>query len=209
MRVGTAELAGVRIPDSRAAIEAEAVCRDACSPVLYAHALRSYFFAALLGKLDGVAYDNELLYVGCVLHDIGLTERFAHPTRSFEMVSADIAAELTERHRWALTRRYTVHRAIVLHMSPAISQAELAEVLLLEAGVACDVAGVRIQDVSQRALMEVLRRYSRADFARQFSVTLQDEARRKPCCAAAHLFDLGLQRKIDEAPFAERWSTRA
>ena len=53
---------------------------------------------------------------------------YAHsrrPTRSFEMVSADVAAEMTERHRWAITRRYTVHRAIVLHMSPPISQAEL------------------------------------------------------------------------------------
>ncbi len=204
MNVGAAELAGVRIPDSSAAIEAEAVCRDASSPVLYAHALRSYFFAALLGKLDGVAYDEEMLYVGCVVHDVGLTERFDHPVRSFEMVSADVAAELTERHRWALTRRYTMHRAIVLHMSPRISPAELPEVLLLEAGVACDVAGVRIQEVSRRAVTEVLQRYSRADFARDFSATLQDEARRKPGCAAAHLFELGLQRRIDEAPFAEQ-----
>ena len=129
---------------------------------------------------------------------------FDHPARSFEMVSADVAAELAERHRWALTRRYTVHRAIVLHMSPTISQAELPEVLLLEAGVACDVTGARIQDVSRRAVTEVLRRYSRADFARQFSATLQDEARRKPGCAAAHLFELGLQRRIDEAPFTEQ-----
>ncbi len=203
MSFGAAELAGIRVPDSSAAIEAEAVCRDASSPMLYAHALRSYFFAALLGELNGVAYDEELLYVGCVLHDVGLTERFDHPARSFEMVSADVAAELAERHRWALTRRYTVHRAIVLHMSPTISKAELAEVLLLEAGVACDVTGARIQEVSCRAVAEVIRRYSRADFARQFSAMLQDEARRKPGCAAAHLFELGLQRRIDQAPFTE------
>lgn len=204
MSVGAAGLAGVRIPDSRAAIEAEELCHDVCSPVLYAHALRCYFFAALLAKLDGVSHDEEMLYVACVLHDIGLEGRFAHPTRSFEMVSADVAAELTERHRWALTRRYTLHRAIVLHMFPRISQAEVPEVLLLDAGVACDVAGVRIQDVSRRAVTEVLARYSRADFARQFSATLQDEARRKPRCAAAHLFELGLQRRIDEAPFTEQ-----
>ena len=204
MSVGAAALAGVRIPDSRAAIDAEGLCRDVCSPVLYAHALRSYFLAALLAKLDGMSYDEEMLYVACVLHDVGLEGRFAHPTRSFEMVSADVAAELTERHQWALTRRYTVHRAIVLHMSPKISQAELPEVLLLDAGVACDVTGLRIQDVSRRAVAEVIRRYSRADFARQFSATLQDEAQRKPRCAAAHLFKLGLQRRIDEAPFTEQ-----
>jgi hypothetical protein len=43
------DIAGVRIPDSRAAKEAEQLCREESSPMLYAHALRSYFFACLLG----------------------------------------------------------------------------------------------------------------------------------------------------------------
>jgi len=78
------DIASVRIPDSRAAIEAERLCREESPPVLYAHALRSYFFAWLLGKRDGLRFDEELLYVGCVLHDIGLTLAYDDPVRSFE-----------------------------------------------------------------------------------------------------------------------------
>jgi HD domain len=116
--------------------------------MLYGHALRSYFFAALLAARDGMRYDAELLYVGCVLHDIGLTPRFADPIRPFEHVSADTCAELVERHGWALPRRYRLHRAVVLHMAPTLPPAEEAEVHLLEAGVACDVTGARSQEVT-------------------------------------------------------------
>jgi hypothetical protein len=138
------DVAAIRVPDSRAAIEAEQLCREESPPMLYAHALRSYFFAALLGRRDGLHFDEELLYVGCVLHDIGLTPAYEDPVRSFEFVSAGVAAGLAERHRWELARRYTLHRSVVLHMALSIMPTELPEVLLLEAGVACDVSGRRV-----------------------------------------------------------------
>jgi hypothetical protein len=74
----------------------------------------------VLGIADGMRYDEEALYVGCVLHDIGLTPRFDDPVRPFEHVSADTCAELVERHSWALPRRYRLHRAVVLHMAPTL-----------------------------------------------------------------------------------------
>ena len=65
--------------------------------MLDGHAVRSYVFATLLAARDGIGSDQELLYVGCVLHDIGLTPRFADPVRAFEHVSADTCAQLVER----------------------------------------------------------------------------------------------------------------
>jgi len=198
------DIAGVRVPDSRAAVEAEQLCRQESSPMLYAHSLRSYYFAALLGKRDDLRFDAELLFIGCVLHDIGLTPAYDDPARSFEYVSADFAAELAEKHRWALARRYTLHRSIVLHMAPEISPVELPEVLLLEAGVACDVSGTRVDDISRRALKEIVARFSRADFKRGFCATLVREARRKPDCSAALLLEHGLERRIDEADLPDK-----
>jgi hypothetical protein len=194
-------LAEVRVPDSAAAAEAERLARAESSPMLYGHALRSYFYAALLAARDGMRYDAELLYVGCVLHDIGLTPRFADPIRPFEQISADTCAELAEGHGWALGRRYRLHRAVVLHMAPTLPPAEDTEVLLLEAGVACDVTGARSQEVSARAIDELLARYPRAGFKREFTQLLRSEAARKPLTHAALLLQ-GLEERIAEAPFA-------
>lgn len=196
-------LGEVRVPDSAAAAEAERLARAESSPMLYGHALRSYFYAALLAARDGMGYDEELLYVGCVLHDIGLTPRFADPVRAFEHVSADTCAQVVERHGWALRRRYRLHRAIVLHMAPTLPPAEEAEVLLLEAGVACDVTGARSREVSGRAVDELLARYPRAGFKHEFTQLLRHEAERKPNGHAALLLQQGLQQRINHAPFAE------
>jgi hypothetical protein len=194
------QLADVRVPDSAAAAEAERLARAESSPMLYGHALRSYFFAALLAARDGIDYDQELLYVGCVLHDIGLTPRFADPIRPFEHVSADTCAELAERHDWALPRRYRLHRAVVLHMAPTLPPAEEAEVLLLEAGVACDVTGARSREVNARAIDGLLARYPRAGFKREFTQLLRSEAARKPLTHAALLLQ-GLEERIADAPY--------
>jgi HD domain len=192
----------IRVPDSAVAAEAEQLARAESSPMLYGHALRSYFYAALLAARDGMNYDQELLYVGCVLHDIGLSPRFADPVRAFEHVSADTCAELVERHGWALARRYRLHRAVVLHMAPTLPPAEEAEVLLLEAGVACDVTGTRSRQVSGRAIEELLARYPRAGFKREFTQLLRSEAVRKPLTHAALQLQ-GLEQRIANAPFTE------
>jgi hypothetical protein len=193
-------LAEVRVPDTAAVADAERLARVESSPMLYGHALRSYFFAALLAVHDGMDYDQELLYVGCVLHDIGLTPRFVDAIRPFEFVSADTCAELVERHDWALSRRYRLHRAVVLHMAPTLPPAEEAEVLLLEAGVACDVTGARSREVSGRAIEELLARYPRAGFKREFTQLLRSEAARKPLSHAALLLQ-GLEERIADAPY--------
>jgi hypothetical protein len=55
----------------------------------------------------------------------------------------------------ALPRRYRLLRAVVLHMARPLPPAKENEVLLLEAGVACDVAGARSREVSARAIDEL------------------------------------------------------
>jgi hypothetical protein len=46
---------------------------DQCSPVVAAHSERSYQFAAAFAATDGAELDDEVLYLGTVLHDIGLS----------------------------------------------------------------------------------------------------------------------------------------
>lgn len=171
--------------------------------MLYGHAARSYLYAALLGDRDGMAYDAELLYVTSLLHDLGLTPAFDHPVRPFEHASGDACAELLERHGWDLPRRYLAHRAIVLHMTPRLSPAEETEVLLLDAGISCDVSGTRNEDVGRRATEEILRVHPRAGFKQGFAELLRGQAERKPHCHAAVMLDAGLEQRIEDAPYPE------
>jgi hypothetical protein len=89
-----------------------------------------------------------------------------------------------------------------MHMAPTLPPAEEAEVLLLEAGVACDVTGARRPEVSARAIEELLARYPRAGFKREFTHLLRSEAARKPLTHTALLLR-GLEERIANAPFTE------
>ena len=44
-----------------------------CPPVVAAHSERSYQFAAAFAAIDGIDLDDEVLYLGTVLHDVGLS----------------------------------------------------------------------------------------------------------------------------------------
>jgi HD superfamily phosphodiesterase len=169
--------------------------------MLYAHAVRSYLFAALLARHDRMSVDEEALYVGCVLHDIGLTPSYEDPVRAFEHVSADVAVDLTGSFGWQPERRSNVRRAIVLHMAEEVAESESPETRALEAGVALDVTGNRLADVDERAVGEIFRHFPREAFKRDFAGLMQLEAERKPQCAAAALTRLGLLDRIVGAPF--------
>lgn len=165
---------------------------ESCSAELYRHSARSYIYAAAIGAQANHEFDAELLAVGCLLHDVGLTEPFGDPKRSFEHVSADVAADLVEKHEWELARRYTMHRAMVLHMAPSIPPGDVIEVKLMEAGIACDVTGSNRSTLTSAGHRKVLDVFPRPNFAREFVHDMQRQATLLPSCHAAILLDAGL-----------------
>jgi HD superfamily phosphodiesterase len=62
-------------------------------PFLFNHAVRSWLFAARLGQLQGISHDEEVVAVGSLLHDLGLTNKFQGQKR-FEIEGADAARVL-------------------------------------------------------------------------------------------------------------------
>jgi HD-GYP domain-containing protein (c-di-GMP phosphodiesterase class II) len=69
-------IAGIKIPDSKMAKELTELIRDRESNLLYHHSRRVFLFGALTGQRKGLEYDPELLYVGAMFHDIGLTDQY-------------------------------------------------------------------------------------------------------------------------------------
>jgi hypothetical protein len=133
---------GVAIPDSQFAREITDVVRDSESPLLFHHSSRVYYFAALAGKQRGLRFDPELLYCGCMFHDMGLTAQHSSPGERFEVDGANAARDFLKRHGIHQHDIDTVWTAIALHTTPGIPKHMHPLVALVTAGVEMDVLGL-------------------------------------------------------------------
>src|SRR4029453_8616029 len=93
--LGTRLVAGVSVPDSPLIKEALEYAQRVSEPYLFNHAVRSWLFAAKIGHLKGIHYDPEVVAIGTILHDIGLTASVSGPNR-FEVNGADTALSLVK-----------------------------------------------------------------------------------------------------------------
>ena len=86
----TRDVAGIAVPDTPLVSAAIEYARQSCEPYLLNHVLRSWLFAACLGRIRNIEHDTEVMALGTLLHDITLNERF-HGPRRFEVEGADLA----------------------------------------------------------------------------------------------------------------------
>src|ERR1700687_5526131 len=86
-------ISGVTIPESKLAREASELVRDTESPLLFNHSTRVYYFGSLAGKRRGLKFDPELLYIGSMFHDMGLTPQYRSKSDRFEVDGANSARE--------------------------------------------------------------------------------------------------------------------
>lgn len=52
------------------------LARDHSPAFLFNHVMRSFAFGRAAGEQQGARFDPEMLFLGSVLHDLGLTEKF-------------------------------------------------------------------------------------------------------------------------------------
>ncbi len=191
-----------RIPDSALAKQATELVRELSDDVVLNHCLRSYAFGCVLGCQDRLKFDRELFYLACVMHDLGLTDRYAGEPQSFEYVGAKVAHEFCldrslEPHKAAL-----VHDAIALHAAVGIAHKREPEVALVHYGAGLDVIGIRLDEIPKHALTEVLSQYPRLDFKRVFGDLLLRQAEKKPKSHISGHVGLGFRRKMEATSFS-------
>ena len=174
------QIAGVLIPDSKLAVEATELVRDTESALLFDHSLRVYLFGALQGRRLGLSFDPELLYIGAIFHDMGLTEDYRSDTERFEVDGANAARQFLKRHEVPEASIDVVWDAIALHTTPGIPRWKKAEVALLTAGVELDVLGLGYDDLSDEVREQVLAAFPRVDFKRQIVRAFADGIKHKP-----------------------------
>jgi HD superfamily phosphodiesterase len=152
---------GVRIPDSQLASEVTELVRDTESPLLFHHSSRVYYFGALAGKHRGLSFDPELLYVGAMFHDMGLTQRHSSAAERFEVDGANAARDFLRSHGIAQEAIDLVWTAIALHTTPGIPQHMHPVIALVTAGVEMDVLGLTYAQYSDAEREKVVHAHPR------------------------------------------------
>jgi hypothetical protein len=146
------KIAGIEIPDTRLAAEATALVREAEPPLLFDHSRRVYLFGMLQGLRRGLKPDPELLYVGAMFHDLGLTQTYRTTHQRFEIDGANEARRFLTEHGVGADDVGRVWTAIALHTTPGVPEFMDPEVALVTAGVETDVLGIGREDLDPAAL---------------------------------------------------------
>jgi HD superfamily phosphodiesterase len=173
-------IAGVQIPDSALAREATELVREAASPLLFDHSRRVFVFGSLRGREQGLEFDPELLYVGAMFHDLGLTERFRRTDQRFEIDGADEARRFLTSHGITVESADRVWNAIALHTTPEIPLHMAPEVALVTRGVELDVLGIGYDAVTDEQRAAVVAAHPRPDFKNQILAAFTEGIKDRP-----------------------------
>jgi hypothetical protein len=173
-------IAGVEIPDTALVAEATELVRDVSPPLLFHHSRRVFLFGMLQGQRRHLYPDAELLYVGAMFHDLGLTERFRTKNQRFEVDGADEARRFLADHGIAEESQRRVWTAIALHTTPGIPEFMEPEVALVTAGVETDVLGIGYNDLDQATIEAVTAAHPRPMFKPQILAAFTNGFRDRP-----------------------------
>ncbi|MFS1514613.1 HD domain-containing protein [Chengkuizengella sp. SCS-71B] len=195
----------ITIPKSNVAKEATKLVHEISPEFLYNHCLRTYAFGDELGKKYGFKYDQELFYLGSILHDVGLTEHVCRK-HSFEHESADHAVNFLHTHGISEEKIDVVREAIVLHASQ-IAEEKQPEIALVHFGAGMDVIGLRVKDISEESFNFILESYPRLGFKQSMIELIKYDAELKndqfPNNLSSSMLRMGFIDWIMNAPFKE------
>lgn len=175
------QIDGVTAPDTAMVRQATELVRDVASPLLFNHSSRVYCFAALAGQRRGLTFDRELLYIGAMFHDLGLTGRYSSKDQRFEVDGANAAREFLRQHGVGRHEIDTVWTAIALHTTPGIPSHMHPVIALVTAGVEMDVLGLAYETYPDTVREQVVRAYPRTpNFKEDIIQAFYDGIKHKP-----------------------------
>jgi hypothetical protein len=168
--LGARLIAGVSVPDSPLITAALDYAQRLSEPYLFNHAVRSWLFAAKVGHVKGVDYDSEVVAVGTILHDIGLTAGVSGSNR-FEVNGAAAAMSFITERGLSNRRAQLVWDLIALNSTPSIALHKEAEVALGTMGIGLDWGGFGFESIPRAEMTEILSAFPRLKMKDKFAET--------------------------------------
>mgnify|MGYP001034900829 FL=1 len=190
----------MRYPDTDICVAAMELARDHSPAFLFNHVMRSHSFGQAAGALQNATYDPEVLFLGSVLHDLGLVEQFIRDDR-FEIDGADAAADFLSRHGYPDRKIALIWDAIALHTTFAVPQRKQPEIALVQLGAGIDIGAVPRALLSAEAVAMILSEYPRLGFKQAFLDAMAAVIRRKPHTGTFNLMtDVARERECCSMP---------
>ena len=168
------------LPDTEMAEEAYRFAEEIEPSWLFSHSVRCYLYAKALGGRVGLQdYDDELVFLSCVLHDLGLTDQGNRDNR-FEVDGADLAVEFLRERGMSEKRVRIVWEAIALHTSDGIPSRMGPEVSITQVGIGADLFGLLREELPADLVTRAHSSFPRADLGYTWADAIVEQAVAKP-----------------------------
>lgn len=167
-------------PDTKVCLAARDLAESVSEPFLYNHVCRTYAFGKVVGNVGEIDFDEEAFFVGCMLHDLGLTDKFANTNYRFEVAGAEAAKQFLSEQGWTDARIDLVWDAIALHSTVGIPQMKRPEIALVQAGAGLDVGVMPLDAIEPEALERILVSWPRLGFKNAMLDAVTAAALRNP-----------------------------
>src|SRR5262249_28891201 len=127
-------IAGVNVSDTPLITAVIEYAQGISEPYLFNHSMRSWLFAEATGGIKGIAYDREVVAIGTILHDIGLTASVSGPKR-FEVNGADAALSFIRGKGLSDRRAQLIWDLVALNSTPSLALHKEPEVAVGTMGI--------------------------------------------------------------------------
>src|SRR5262245_53248307 len=164
----TRVIAEVSVSDTPLIAAAVEYVQRVSEPYLFNHAMRSWLFAEAIGSTKGIDYDREVVALGTILHDIGLTASVSGPNR-FEVNGADAAASFLKGRGLSDRRVQLVWDLVALNSTPSLALHKEPEVSVGTMGIALDFGGFFAEALPAGELERILGAYPRLKMKKSFA----------------------------------------
>jgi hypothetical protein len=172
-------IAGVSVIDSPLVTSVIEYAQRLSEPYLFNHAMRSWLFAEAVGRTRGLDYDREVVAIGTVLHDIGLTASVTGSNR-FEVNGADAAVSFIKGKGVSDRRAQLIWDLVALNSTPSLALHKEPEVAVGTMGIGLDYGGFFVEALPAGDLERILNAFPRLKMKQGFAETCCRLVTKKP-----------------------------
>jgi hypothetical protein len=163
-------IAGVSVPDGPLITAVIEYAQRLSEPYLFNHAMRSWLFAEAIGRIKGIDCDHEVVAIGTILHDIGLTASVSGPNR-FEVNGADAALSFIKGRGLSDRRTQLIWDLVALNSTPSLALHKEPEVAVGAMGIGLDYGGFGVEALPAADVECILSAFPRLKMKQQFAET--------------------------------------